>query len=112
MTSDEVILALRKHSNLFLRAYIYGSTINNSQDDFSDVDILLVRETHLSFFDRLREVFDLFYEFDKVDLNIYTEEEFNSMCSDGSRYFIHNAVESGVRVEGCQKRSSQVADPG
>jgi predicted nucleotidyltransferase len=109
MSLELVLEILCSHRKQFLFAYVFGSVVNGSADEHSDVDIILVRDTALPFFDRVREVFDLFFPFEKVDMLIYTEEEFSTMIEEGGRFFLENAVEQGVRVEGEQDGSSPLA---
>jgi predicted nucleotidyltransferase len=91
---------------------VFGSIARGDQDEYSDVDILLVRDTQLPFFDRLREVFDLFYDLGRADLLIYTEGELESVLKEYGRYFIKDIVRNGLRIEGKQRRSSAMVDAG
>ncbi len=103
---------LAKYKNLYREAYLYGSVINGSQDEHSDVDLVLVRDTALPFFDRIREVFDLVFSLGKVDLLIYTEDEHREMVDGPGRYFIKDIFQKGLKIEGAQGRSPPVAAAG
>jgi predicted nucleotidyltransferase len=103
---------LGKHRDDFLYAYVFGSVARGDQDEHSDVDILLVRDTQLPFFDRLREVFDLYRDLGKADLLIYTEGELESVLKEYGRYFIKDIVRNGVKIEGKQRRSPAVVNAG
>ena len=109
---DDVRRILHRHADDFVYAIVFGSCARGTQDEHSDVDIILVRDTSLSFFDRLREVFDLFYALGRADLLIYTEEELDTMLREPGRYFLKDVVAGGVRIEGKQRRSAQVAETG
>ncbi len=101
-----------KYSHLFIRAYIYGSTIRNEQDEYSDVDIVLVRETSVDFFDRVREVIKLVLELGQTDIIIYTPDEINILLKEPGRWFLKKAVSEGVLIEGKQTRGPKVAETG
>ncbi|MBT3272031.1 MAG: nucleotidyltransferase domain-containing protein [Spirochaetales bacterium] len=103
--------ALRSHKSDFTEAYIFGSVANESTDEYSDLDLLLVRETKLPFFDRIREIMELRNSFNKMDLLIYTPEELSTMLAEPGRYFIKNIIETGYRIEGTQDRSQALAEP-
>lgn len=103
---------LARHEHLFRRAYVYGSVTRGRQDAGSDVDLVLVRETSLPFFDRLREVFDLVDELGRADLLIYTEEEVSRLRGEPGRYFLKDIFASGVMIEGTQGRGASVAAAG
>ena len=59
MDLEEVKGILHRHRSSFQKAYVYGSVARGTQDEFSDVDMLLIRDTAKPFFDRIREVMDL-----------------------------------------------------
>ncbi len=101
---------LRQHAHLFRRAYIFGSVARGEDDEWSDVDVILVRETELPFTERAREVLPLAKALLPVDLLIYTPAELRSLRR--TRAFVREAVEKGIRVEGEQKRGAKVARAG
>jgi predicted nucleotidyltransferase len=103
---------LSRHSSLFLWAYIYGSVARGTDDEASDVDLILVRRTQAPFFDRIREVMDLVRELVKTDLMIYTEAEQLQMLAEPGRYFIKDVFAGGLTVEGTQDRGAAVATAG
>ena len=101
-----------KYSHLFISVYIYGSTIRNEQDEYSDIDIVLVRETSADFFDRVREVIKFVLELGQTDILIYTPDEINILLKEPGRGFLKKAVSEGVLIEGTQAKGSQVAETG
>jgi predicted nucleotidyltransferase len=112
VTLDHVRRTLEHHAHLFTRAYVFGSTVRGDEDPYSDVDLILVRETRLEFFDRIREVFDLVFAFPRADILIYTEEELERMLEGPGHFFIKQAVQEAVRIEGKQGRGSTLAQTG
>ena len=48
-----------RHADKFIIAYVFGSVAAGTADEHSDIDVILVRDTALPFFDRVREVMDV-----------------------------------------------------
>lgn len=94
-----------RHSDAFLTAYVFGSVAEGTADEHSDIDVILVRNTRLPFFDRIREVMDLRLEFGAADMLIYTPAELTQMLNEEGRYFVKQAIRTGYRIEGTQNRS-------
>ena len=112
MKLKSVKKVLNNYSHLFIKAYIYGSTIIGNQDEYSDVDLILVRETSLDFFNRIREVTKLVLELGRVDIMIYTPAELEDILNSPGREFIKSAVSGGLLIEGTQGRGSKVVKTG
>jgi predicted nucleotidyltransferase len=112
MDLNEVKQILDGYSDLFIHAYIFGSVAAGTQDAYSDVDLILVRDTSAPFFDRLEEVMDLRMRFAAADILIYTPDELSAMLTEEGRYFIKSAISEGVPVEGKQGRGPALAVPG
>lgn len=93
---------LARFRYLYREAYLFGSVAHGTEDEHSDVDLVLVRDTALPFFDRIREVFDLVHALGKVDLLIYTEAERRQMLAEPGRYFIKDVFLKGKHFEGAQ----------
>lgn len=111
MDLDAVVTALKSHENDFVAAYIFGSVVLGNNDDFSDVDLLIIRDTDAPFFDRIREIMDLRKEFGAADFLIYTPSELESFLSEQGRYFIREIIQKGIKIEGKQKRSRTLVEP-
>lgn len=98
-----------RHSDIFREAYVFGSVAAGTADEHSDIDVILVRDTRLPFFDRIREVMDLRLEFGAADMLIYTPAELAQMLNEEGRYFVKQAISTGYRIEGTQNRSKPLA---
>ena len=98
-----------RHADKFITVYVFGSVATGTADEHSDIDVILVRDTALPFFDRIREIMDLRLEFGAADLLIYTPAELDDMLAEEGRYFVKQAVRTGYRFEGTQPRSRSVA---
>jgi uncharacterized protein len=57
--------------------YLYGSYLNNSANQDSDLDLAVIKRTTASFYERTREIRRLFKNNPvPMDLVVYTPEEF------------------------------------
>jgi uncharacterized protein len=112
MERAAVDACLTRFRHLYREAFLFGSVARGTQDRHSDVDLVLIRDTDLPFFDRIREVFDLVHALGPLDLLIYTEAERRQMLAEPGRYFIKDVFEKGIRFEGTQGRSPSVAAAG
>ncbi len=112
MNLDKAKAIFARHADQFITAYVFGSVADGTADEHSDIDVILVRDTGLPFFDRIREVMDLRLEFGAADLLIYTPSELEEMLAEQGRHFFKHAVRTGYRVEGTQQRRRSVAEAG
>ena len=65
---------LRKHR--VSKAYLFGSWARGEEDEFSDIDILVVASSSRPFVDRFRDYPDVLRAPAGIDLLVYTPEEF------------------------------------
>ena len=98
-----------RHGADFILAYVFGSVATGRADEHSDIDVILVRDTALPFFDRVREVMELRLALGAADLLIYTPAELEEMLAEEGRHFVKQAVRTGQRIEGTQQRSGSLA---
>lgn len=67
------------------RAILFGSAARGDADEFSDIDLVLIKKTKQSFLDRLVEFSrSLPPELTRVDVFIYTPGEFSDMRERGN----------------------------
>jgi predicted nucleotidyltransferase len=77
------------------RVYLFGSWSRNEEDDLSDLDVVVIKRTKKTFFNRLREVARLIPpELGGADILVYTPEEFVAMQREG------NALAEMITEEG------------
>jgi predicted nucleotidyltransferase len=112
MTLQGVKAVLERHAGKFIRAYVYGSVARGQQDESSDLDLLLVRQTDREFFDRIREVMSLVTALGAVDLLIYTPEELEELVEARRNAFLDDVITKGVLIEGSQGRGATLAPAG
>lgn len=75
------------------KVILFGSAARGDTDEYSDIDLIIVAPSDKSFVGRLRESADVIPE-GRIDLLIYTPEEFQDMLDKGS-YFIETALKEG-----------------
>jgi predicted nucleotidyltransferase len=97
-TRDELLAALRNAlKGRVERAWLIGSHARGTADGDSDVDLILVHSTTLSWPDRANEFEDFWDRFGDVDMLIYTPEEWVRMERNPSG-FIELARQTWVRL--------------
>ena len=112
MDLDAVVAALKSHEREFVTAYVFGSLVAGDSDSYSDVDLLIIRDTETPIFERIREIMDLRREFGAADFLIYTPHELESILAEPGRYFVKNIIHKGYKIEGKQKRGRTLVKPG
>jgi predicted nucleotidyltransferase len=69
------------------RIYLFGSWSREEEDELSDIDIVVIKRTTKSFFNRLRETARLIPpDLKCVDILVYTPEEFTEMKRGGNAF--------------------------
>ncbi|MBW1778413.1 MAG: nucleotidyltransferase domain-containing protein [Deltaproteobacteria bacterium] len=69
------------------RIYLFGSFVHGTSDEASDMDLVIIKKTKKSFFDRLRVVGKLLpLELGAVDILVYTPDEFLKMAENGNAF--------------------------
>ncbi len=81
----KVVDALRAYEPVGV--YLFGSWARGEADDFSDLDIVMIKRTTAPFFERLMEVGRLLPAgTGGVDILVYTPDEFLPMQRDGNAF--------------------------
>ena len=82
-----------------LSAYIFGSAAGQDFRSESDIDlILIVREPKRPFIQRAFDFLDLFEIYPKLDILVYTPEEFQDQLRDSEIGFWKSVRESLVKI--------------
>jgi len=77
--------------------FLFGSFVNGEINDWSDIDIIIVKKTNKRFLDRIKEVFMILRPRVGVDILVYTPEEFNELTM--KRTFMKKEMlEKGVKI--------------
>lgn len=76
------------------RILLFGSLVKGNVEEWSDVELVVMKETHLRFPDRTREILRLLNPRVGVDILVCTPEEFDRLVQ--QRAFVrHEIVEKG-----------------
>ena len=69
------------------RLYLFGSWARGEEDEMSDIDLVVIKQTSTPFMERLREVSSLLpAEIGGVDILVYTPDEFTAMQRNGNAF--------------------------
>ncbi|MFO7541161.1 MAG: nucleotidyltransferase domain-containing protein [Chloroflexota bacterium] len=69
---------------------LFGSAASGQTDDWSDLDLVIVKETDQRFLDRIKEVMLLLRPRVGVDILVYTPDEFEDLCRE--RPFVRTEI--------------------
>ena len=86
---------LAPHLTRARKAIVFGSVARGEADAWSDLDLLIVADTTRPFFERFKDYGGLYDVWPRLDLLIYTPEEFAQMVAE-ERPLISRALEEGV----------------
>jgi predicted nucleotidyltransferase len=84
---------------------LFGSIARGDYHEFSDIDLLIVKNTDTRFIDRIGEVYELLQTRMPVEPLVYTEDELNTMLNNKNG-FIENVMKEGVTLYGQQCEGS------
>ncbi len=76
---------------------LFGSQARGSADQYSDLDIVIIKETDERFLDRLETVYELVQPRFAMDVLVYTPQEFTEMQERGN-FFVEMILKEGVVV--------------
>ena len=80
------------------KVIVFGSYVRGEADEYSDLDFVVIKDTEKRFLERLIEVAKVVgTEFGRVDIFVYTPEEFKMMKESGNP-FIENVVKEGREI--------------
>lgn len=69
------------------RLYLFGSWARGEEDELSDLDVVVIKETDSQFLDRLREASRFLpINLGGVDILVYTPDEFATMKREGNAF--------------------------
>jgi len=77
---------LKRILDILVRTYqpekiiLFGSLAQGHVRDWSDLDLIVIKETEKRFLDRIRELIELIDPRVGVDVLVYTPEEFERLC--------------------------------
>ena len=69
------------------RIYLVGSYARGEEDELSDIDLVIIKDTAAPFLERMREVGRLLpAELGGIDLLVYSPDEFAAMLAAGNAF--------------------------
>jgi predicted nucleotidyltransferase len=80
-------------------AIVFGSVARGAADEWSDLDLLIVADTRRPFLERYRDFEGIYEVWPRLDLLIYTPEEFAQMQAEGRPFLVHVLGEGVVIYE-------------
>jgi len=81
------------------RIILFGSHASGSSDRYSDIDLVIIKETKKRFLDRLKEVIKIIRPNFAIDIFVYTPREFQEMISEGNPFLEHVLKKGNVVYE-------------
>ncbi|MDQ3005545.1 MAG: nucleotidyltransferase domain-containing protein [Chloroflexota bacterium] len=74
---------------------LFGSLVGKQLDEWSDIDLIIVHQTKLPFYQRIKQALKLIRPKVGVDLLIYTPEEFTRLSQE-RRFFRDEVLDKGT----------------
>lgn len=85
------------------RIILFGSHARRDADEYSDLDLVVIKETEERFLDRLKRVYEIMQPDFALDILVYTPQEFADMLEKGNP-FLERVLEEGVIIyERCKE---------
>jgi predicted nucleotidyltransferase len=79
------------------RVILFGSWARGDEDEYSDLDLVIIKETQERFLDRLERVYELVKPTFAMDVLVYTPQEFAKM-QERDNPFIEMVLKEGVVI--------------
>jgi predicted nucleotidyltransferase len=79
------------------RVILFGSWGRGDEDEYSDLDLVIIKETEERFLDRLERVYELVKPTFAMDVLVYTPQEFAKM-QERDNPFIEMVLKEGVVI--------------
>jgi uncharacterized protein len=70
--------------------WVFGSMATGTVHEWSDIDLVIVKETNQRFLERTKEVLQLLQPKVGLDVLVYTPDEFKQLCCD--RAFVRDEI--------------------
>jgi predicted nucleotidyltransferase len=81
------------------KVILFGSQAKNSCDFYSDIDLIIIKNTRKLFLDRIKDVLKIIKPNFAIDILVYTPDEFQKMVSDGNPFLEHVLKQGKVIYE-------------
>ncbi|MFQ5987219.1 MAG: nucleotidyltransferase domain-containing protein [Dehalococcoidia bacterium] len=91
----EIVAALKGYDPR--RVILLGSLARGEEDRYSDIDLVIIKETEERFLDRINSVYEILQPTRALDVLVYTPEEFEHMRREGNP-FIERLLQEGMVI--------------
>ncbi len=88
---------LAPHLKRAHKAILFGSAARGDADEWSDLDLVIVADTTRPFFERFRDFAGIYDVWPRVDLLVYTPQEFAAMAEEENP-LIQRVLAEGVVI--------------
>lgn len=80
-----------------IKIILFGSCAQGTQHEFSDIDMVVIKDTDDNYYDRLKEVVKI-ADIDDIeaDIMVYNPVEIQLLLKKGSNFFTHEVFEKGI----------------
>ena len=78
------------------KVLLFGSLVNNKINKWSDIDLILIKDTKKPFLERSKEVLLLLKPKVGMDILVYTPEEFKQLSE--KKFFKEEIIRKGVNL--------------
>ncbi len=92
---EEIVSSLREYDPE--RIILFGSHARRDADEYSDLDLVIIKETEERFLDRLKRVYEIMQPDFALDILVYTPGEFAHMLEEGNP-FLERVLEEGIVI--------------
>lgn len=72
------------------KVLLFGSMVEGNTGEWSDLDLVIIKETNQRFLDRIKEVIQILHPRIGMDILVYTPEEFEHLS--GDRAFLRREI--------------------
>ena len=94
-TTEEIVAALKGYDPKTV--ILFGSRARGEEDQYSDVDLVIVKETDERFLDRISSVYEILQPICAIDVLVYTPDEFERMRQEGNP-FVEKVLQDGMVI--------------
>lgn len=86
------------------KVLLFGSFARGDPHGLSDLDLIVIKETHKKFVDRIAEVLELCDSAIPVEPLVYTPEEIEQLLAEGNSFISHALSEGRVLYDEAEER--------
>ena len=74
---------------------LFGSLSNGEVHEWSDIDLVIIKDTHKRFLDRIEEVLFMVYPREGLNVVVYTPHEVKEMVNRKHYFFVDEIMKKG-----------------